>query len=103
MNTLDYFKVHLKYEKNHKIKEAISHFIEYLRRAEEIRDMLDNKGNASMRQTQVKTKEQRREQKRWRGSIQTKLCAALNSTIILENLSVSWSDVAWFENAKQGL
>ncbi|KAK7845653.1 protein suppressor of k(+) transport growth defect 1 [Quercus suber] len=37
MNALEYFKTHLKYEKNPKIKEAITQkFTEYLRRAEEI-------------------------------------------------------------------
>ncbi|XP_059311101.1 protein SUPPRESSOR OF K(+) TRANSPORT GROWTH DEFECT 1-like [Lycium ferocissimum] len=42
MNALEYFKTHLKYEKNPKIKEAISQkFTEYLRRAEEIRAVLD--------------------------------------------------------------
>lgn len=42
---LEYFKTHLKYEKNPKIKEAITlKFTEYLRRAEEIRVVLDEGG-----------------------------------------------------------
>jgi vacuolar protein-sorting-associated protein 4 len=42
MNALDYFRTHSKYEKNPKIKEAITQkFMEYLRRAEEIRVILD--------------------------------------------------------------
>ncbi|KAK8959669.1 hypothetical protein KSP40_PGU012545 [Platanthera guangdongensis] len=42
MNALDYFKTHLKYEKNPKIKEPITHkFTEYLCRAKEIRVVLD--------------------------------------------------------------
>ncbi|KAJ0798180.1 putative vesicle-fusing ATPase [Helianthus annuus] len=41
MNGLEYFKTHLKYEKNPKIREAITQkFTEYLRRAEEIRAVL---------------------------------------------------------------
>ncbi|KAK9170435.1 hypothetical protein Syun_002575 [Stephania yunnanensis] len=45
MNALEYFKTHLKYEKNPKIKEAITQkFTEYLRRAEEIRAVLDDGG-----------------------------------------------------------
>ena len=45
MNALEYFKTHLKYEKNPKIKEAITQkFTEYLRRAEEIRAVLDEGG-----------------------------------------------------------
>ncbi|MFS8004910.1 putative vesicle-fusing ATPase [Helianthus anomalus] len=42
MNALEYFKTHLKYEKDPKIREAITQkFTEYLRRAEEIRVVLD--------------------------------------------------------------
>ncbi|KAM3218904.1 hypothetical protein P3L10_023435 [Capsicum annuum] len=42
MNALEYFKTHLKYEKNPKMKEAITlKFTEYLNRAEEIRAVLD--------------------------------------------------------------
>ncbi|KAJ4970237.1 hypothetical protein NE237_003336 [Protea cynaroides] len=45
MNALEYFKTHLKYEKNPKIIEAINQkFMEYLRRAEEIRTVLDDGG-----------------------------------------------------------
>ncbi|KAH0883773.1 hypothetical protein HID58_059869 [Brassica napus] len=45
MNALEYFKTHLKYEKNPKIREAITQkFTEYLRRAEEIRAVLDEGG-----------------------------------------------------------
>ncbi|MBA0757653.1 hypothetical protein Gotri_020736 [Gossypium trilobum] len=45
MNALEYFKTHLKYEKNPKIREAITQkFTEYLRRAEEIRTVLDEGG-----------------------------------------------------------
>ncbi|KAI4332493.1 hypothetical protein L6164_017397 [Bauhinia variegata] len=43
-NALEYFKTHLKYEKNPQIKEAITQkFEEYLRRAEEIRAVLDDR------------------------------------------------------------
>ncbi|MFS8034838.1 putative MIT domain superfamily protein [Helianthus anomalus] len=45
MNSLEYFKTHLKYEKNHKIREAITQkFTKYLRRTEEIRAVLDDGG-----------------------------------------------------------
>lgn len=47
MNALEYFKIHLKYETNPKIKEAITQkFTEYLNRAEEIRAILDYKGGS---------------------------------------------------------
>ena len=53
INALEYFKTHLKYEKNPRSKEAITaKFTEYLARAEEIRKLLDNKqqngGNVAM-------------------------------------------------------
>ena len=42
MNSLEYFRTHLKYEKNPNIKEAITQkFTEYLRRVEEIRVVMD--------------------------------------------------------------
>ncbi|KAJ0476355.1 putative vesicle-fusing ATPase [Helianthus annuus] len=42
MNALEYFRTHLKYEKDPKIREAITQkFTEYLRRAEEIRAVID--------------------------------------------------------------
>ncbi|GJN09730.1 hypothetical protein PR202_ga27761 [Eleusine coracana subsp. coracana] len=45
MNALEYFKTHLKYDKNPKMREAITaKFTEYLRRAEEIRAFLDGGG-----------------------------------------------------------
>ncbi|GKA20066.1 suppressor of K(+) transport growth defect 1-like protein [Tanacetum coccineum] len=46
MNTLEYFKTHLKYEKNPKLLEAITQkFTEYLRRSKEIRAEL-NEGSS---------------------------------------------------------
>ncbi|KAL3617542.1 hypothetical protein CASFOL_037863 [Castilleja foliolosa] len=46
MIALQYFRTHLKYEKNPKIREAITQkFTEYLRRAEEIRAVLDDGGS----------------------------------------------------------
>ncbi|OIT06422.1 PREDICTED: protein SUPPRESSOR OF K(+) TRANSPORT GROWTH DEFECT 1-like [Nicotiana attenuata] len=48
MNALEYFKTHLKYEKDPKIKEAINKkFTEYLHRAEEIRAVMDDSGTGS--------------------------------------------------------
>ncbi|KAM0045273.1 putative vesicle-fusing ATPase [Helianthus debilis subsp. tardiflorus] len=64
MNALEYFKTHLKYENDPKIREAITQkFTEYLRRAEEIRAVLDEgragpaaSGGASAVQPPPKTK-----------------------------------------------
>uniref|UniRef100_A0A453DVN6 MIT domain-containing protein n=1 Tax=Aegilops tauschii subsp. strangulata TaxID=200361 RepID=A0A453DVN6_AEGTS len=89
MNALEYFKTHLKYEKNPKIKEAITaKFTEYLRRAEEIRAVLDEGGGDGAGGDD---------------SEQSKLRAGLNSAIITEKPNIKWNDVAGLESAKQAL
>lgn len=111
MNALEYFKTHLKYEKNPKIKEAITaKFTEYLRRAEEIRAVLDeggagpgaNGGDAAVA-TRPKTKGKDGDGKDGDDSEQAKLRAGLNSAIITEKPNVKWNDVAGLESAKQAL
>ncbi|KAK7825623.1 protein suppressor of k(+) transport growth defect 1 [Quercus suber] len=102
MNALEYFKTHLKYEKNPKIKEAITQkFTEYLRRAEEIRAVLDDggpgpasngrrsrsKGDAGPGPTSVE--QIRAELESW--------------GIVREKPKVKWSDVAGLDTAKQAL
>ncbi|KAA0033413.1 protein SUPPRESSOR OF K(+) TRANSPORT GROWTH DEFECT 1-like isoform X1 [Cucumis melo var. makuwa] len=48
MNALEYLKAALKYEKDPNVKESISQkFTLYLRRAEEIRALLDHGGDAA--------------------------------------------------------
>ncbi|XP_075636162.1 protein SUPPRESSOR OF K(+) TRANSPORT GROWTH DEFECT 1-like [Castanea sativa] len=74
MNALEYFKTHLKYEKNPKIKEAITQkFTEYLCRAEEIRTVLDDGGPGPYLASEGKKPK------------------------------VKWSDVAGLDSAKQAL
>ncbi|KAG6570479.1 Protein SUPPRESSOR OF K(+) TRANSPORT GROWTH DEFECT 1, partial [Cucurbita argyrosperma subsp. sororia] len=110
MNALEYFKTHLKYEKNPKIKEAITQkFTEYLRRAEEIRAVLDDggpgpasNGDAAVA-TKPKTKPKDGEGGDGEDPEQTKLRAGLNSAIIREKPDVKWNDVAGLESAKQAL
>jgi vacuolar protein-sorting-associated protein 4 len=112
MNALEYFKTHLKYEKNPKIKEAITQkFTEYLRRAEEIRVVLDDGGSAGPAAngdaavvTRAKTKPGNKDgDGDGEDPEQTKLRAGLNSTIIREKPNVKWSDVAGLESAKEAL
>eukprot|EP00249_Psilotum_nudum_P021120 c27980_g1_i1 orf=3-1004(-) len=112
MNALEYFKTHLKYEKNPKIKEAITQkFIEYLRRAEEIRAVLDESGPtrpAANGDAAVATKAKSKTGKDGEGADgedpeQAKLRAGLNSAIIREKPNVRWADVAGLEGAKQAL
>ncbi|CAL5353681.1 unnamed protein product [Camellia sinensis] len=111
MNALEYFKTHLKYEKNPKIKEAITQkFTEYLRRAEEIRAVLDEggatgpaaNGDAAVA-TRPKTKPKDGGEGGGDGEEQSKLRAGLNSAIIREKPNVKWNDVAGLESAKQAL
>ncbi|KAK4278245.1 hypothetical protein QN277_016114 [Acacia crassicarpa] len=109
MNALEYFKTHLKYEKNPKIKETITQkFTEYLRLAEEIRAVLDDggpdpvsNGDAAVA-TRPKSKPKDGEGD-GEDPEQSKLRAGLNSAIIREKPNVKWNDVAGLESAKQAL
>ncbi|CAN1252261.1 Protein SUPPRESSOR OF K(+) TRANSPORT GROWTH DEFECT 1 [Linum perenne] len=111
MNALEYFKTHLKYEKNPKIREAITgKFTEYLRRAEEIRAVLDEggPGPASNGDAAVATRPNKSKPKDGGGGDgedpeQSKLRAGLDSAIIREKPNIKWSDVAGLESAKQSL
>jgi vacuolar protein-sorting-associated protein 4 len=108
MNALEYFRTHLKYEKNPKIKEAITQkFMEYLRRAEELRAILDCGGNGpngdAAAATRPRTESKGGEGKEGNDPEQAKLRAGLDSAIIREKPNVKWSDVAGLENAKQAL
>ncbi|XP_042955524.1 protein SUPPRESSOR OF K(+) TRANSPORT GROWTH DEFECT 1 isoform X2 [Carya illinoinensis] len=112
MNALEYFKTHLKYEKNPKIKEAITQkFTEYLRRAEEIRAVLDDggPGSASNGGDAAVASRPKTKPKNGEGggdgedAEQTKLRAGLNSAIVREKPNIKWSDVAGLESAKQAL
>uniref|UniRef100_A0A6N2L8F8 Vesicle-fusing ATPase n=1 Tax=Salix viminalis TaxID=40686 RepID=A0A6N2L8F8_SALVM len=108
MNALEYFKTHLKYEKNPKIREAITQkFTEYLRRAEEIRTVLDeggpgpsSNGDAAVA-TRPKTKPKDGED--GDDPEKDKLRSGLNSAIVREKPNVKWNDVAGLESAKQAL
>ncbi|XP_075644588.1 protein SUPPRESSOR OF K(+) TRANSPORT GROWTH DEFECT 1-like [Castanea sativa] len=110
MIALEYFRTHLKYEKNPKIKEAITQkCMEYLKRAEEIRAILDNGGSGPASRgdatvaSQPKTKSKGGVGKDAEDPEQAKLRAGLDSVIIREKPNVKWSDVAGLESAKQAL
>ncbi|XP_030964091.1 protein SUPPRESSOR OF K(+) TRANSPORT GROWTH DEFECT 1-like [Quercus lobata] len=111
MNALEYFRTHLKYEKNPKIKEAITKkCMEYLKRAEEIRAILNNgrsgpapSGDAIVA-SQPKTKSKGGVGKDAEDPEQAKLRASLDSVIIKEKTNEKWSDhAAELESAKQAL
>ena len=113
MNALEYFKTHLKYEKNPKVKEAItSKFTEYLRRAEEIRSVLDGESGApgsTNGDGALAVKPKTKSGKKGDGEggdddgEAAKLRSGLNSSIIREKPNIKWSDVAGLESAKQAL
>ncbi|XP_076903893.1 protein SUPPRESSOR OF K(+) TRANSPORT GROWTH DEFECT 1-like [Bidens hawaiensis] len=109
MNALDYFKTHLKYEKNPKIREAITHkFTEYLRRAEEIRAVLDDGGGGSAPPANggdaaAKVKPKDGDGGGGDGEESMKLRSGLSSAIVREKPNVKWSDVAGLDSAKQAL
>ena len=110
MNALEYFRTHLKYEKNPKIKEAITQkCMEYLKRADEIRAILDNGGSGPSPSgdatvaSQPKTKSKGGVGKDAEDLEQAKLRAGLDSVIIREKPNMKWSDVAGLESAKQAL
>ncbi|KAJ0612616.1 putative vesicle-fusing ATPase [Helianthus annuus] len=110
MNALDYFKTHLKYEKNPKIREAITQkFTEYLRRAEEIRAVLDEGGTGPAATSgdaavAARPKTKPKDGEGGGGDEEnSKLRAGLNSAIVREKPNVKWNDVAGLESAKQAL
>lgn len=113
MNALEYFKTHLKYEKNPKLKESITlKFIDYLRRAEEIRAILAEErsghvpnGDSAMAM-RTKTKPSRKkagDDVDGEDLEQSKLRSGLHSAIVTEKPNVTWEDVAGLESAKKSL
>ena len=108
-SSLDYFQTHLKYEKNPKIKSTVTEkVLEYVKRAEQIREMLDNDGVGAQSgngSDAVKPKAKKKGDGGEGGddAEQTKLRAGLDSAILREKPNVKWSDVAGLEAAKQAL
>ncbi|KAJ4823410.1 Protein SUPPRESSOR OF K(+) TRANSPORT GROWTH DEFT 1 [Turnera subulata] len=110
MNALEYFHIHLKYEKNPQIAKTVREkAMGYLRRAEEIRAILDNKGHSPSGDTsaaaQARTKPEGKDEegKDKEDPEQAKLRAGLDSVIIREKPNVRWSDIAGLESAKLAL
>ncbi|KAJ4826359.1 Protein SUPPRESSOR OF K(+) TRANSPORT GROWTH DEFT 1 [Turnera subulata] len=110
MNALEYFHTHLKYERSPQVAKTIREkAMGYLRRAEEIRAILDNKGHCPSGDTSVaaqartKPKAKDVEGKDKEDPEQAKLRAGLDSVIIREKPNVRWSDIAGLESAKLAL
>ncbi|KAJ9159802.1 hypothetical protein P3X46_025272 [Hevea brasiliensis] len=112
MNALEYFHTHLKYEKNQQVGKTIRQkCMGYLKRAEEIRAILDNVGSTpTSNGSAVGAAEPKRkpnlkdgEGKDKEDPEQAKLRIGLDSVIIREKPNVRWNDVAGLESAKQAL
>ena len=110
MNALEYFKTHLKYEKNPKIKEAIlAKFQEYLSRAEQIKEVIEGSaqngqsGDAAMAVKPKTGKKGGEKGGDGDDADAAKLRMNLSSAIVREKPNVKWSDVAGLESAKQAL
>ncbi|WZN65423.1 AAA-ATPase [Chloropicon roscoffensis] len=109
INALEYFKTHLKYEKNPRAKEAITaKFEEYLKRAEEVRKMLDNQqsngGNQAVgMQKRSDSQNGGKDGGNDSDAEKQRLRASLGSAIVMDKPNVSWDDVAGLEQAKDAL
>uniref|UniRef100_A0A7S2T4E7 Vesicle-fusing ATPase n=1 Tax=Chloropicon primus TaxID=1764295 RepID=A0A7S2T4E7_9CHLO len=106
INALEYFKTHLKYEKNPRAKEAITaKFEEYLKRAEEVRKMLDNQQSNGGNQAMGMQKRDGKENggKDDSDAEKQRLRASLGSAIVMDKPNISWDDVAGLEQAKEAL
>ena len=109
INALEYFKTHLKYEKNPRAKEAITaKFEEYLKRAEEVRKMLDNQqsngGNQAMGMQKRSDSQNGKDGGGGDGDAEKqRLRANLGSAIVMDKPNVSWDDVAGLEATKDAL
>jgi len=110
LNALEYFKTHLKYEKNPRAKEAITaKFEEYLKRAEELRKMLDNQqsngGNQAVGMQKRSDSQNGKDGGESGGDDKEKqrLRANLGSAIVMDKPNVAWDDVAGLEAAKDAL
>eukprot|EP00484_Ammonia_sp_Unknown_P006896 CAMPEP_0197074146 /NCGR_PEP_ID=MMETSP1384-20130603/210962_1 /TAXON_ID=29189 /ORGANISM="Ammonia sp." /LENGTH=485 /DNA_ID=CAMNT_0042512987 /DNA_START=36 /DNA_END=1493 /DNA_ORIENTATION=- len=108
-NGIQYLLTALKYEKNQKIVEVIkSKAIKYLKRAEEIKDALEQQSHAS---TKKKKKPRLRANSNKASSDDddnadsedeevAKLQSGLCNAIVMDKPKVKWSDVAGLETAK---
>ncbi|KAJ8754544.1 hypothetical protein K2173_005705 [Erythroxylum novogranatense] len=112
MSALEYFHTHLKYEKNPQIGKTIREkAMGYLRRAEELRAILDSGDNrptltsnaAVAAQPKVLAKTNNQEKGGKEDPEKAKLREGLDSVIVREKPNVKWSDVAGLENAKKSL
>ncbi|WFD26991.1 Vacuolar protein sorting-associated protein 4 [Malassezia nana] len=108
-NSLDYFMMALKYEKNEKLKQLIrAKFMEYLDRAEKLKEHLGQVAQAEGAETQGKsasmsTSAGSKGEAEDMDAETKKLRSGLSSVILTERPNVSWDDVAGLITAKEAL
>lgn len=96
---IEYFLLGVKYSKLEKQKIAIKHkVVEYMQRAEEIKEVLSNKDLANT--PKVVTADGKTKKNEDDDPETAKLISALESAIVTETPNVSWDDVAGLEGAK---
>eukprot|EP00887_Chlorella_sp_A99_P006851 scaffold2.g6851.t1 len=105
---LEYFKTHLKYEKNPRSKEAIqAKFREYLERAEYIKGVINGQQAAAETAPQTGGAQAAKGKGGAAGGGRDeeyeKLKSSLGNAILEEKPNVKWDDVAGLEGAKEAL
>uniref|UniRef100_A0A0E0JVU2 AAA+ ATPase domain-containing protein n=1 Tax=Oryza punctata TaxID=4537 RepID=A0A0E0JVU2_ORYPU len=110
VHALDYLAAHLKYERNPRVRDAITAKLAgYIARAEEIRDALlaDDTPTAAAAAAEEEAKKDSKAKDGGGGgeddSDRVKLRAGLHSAIVSEKPNVRWSDVSGLDGAKQAL
>ena len=97
--SLEYFMVALKYESNPTSKATIISRVDgYMKRAEQLKEMLDSNQNPS-----GGSLTKRRQPGEKEDDEKAKMRGALSSSIIAEKPNVKWDDVAGLEMAKEAL
>ncbi|KAJ3241885.1 Vacuolar protein sorting-associated protein 4 [Chytriomyces hyalinus] len=111
-NSLEYFMMAMKYEKNEKLKDAIrKKFTEYLDRAEKLKDYLQKQSKkkplaagATTKGTTNDTDDEDDKEGGGKKDAETKkLRDALAGAILTETPNVRWDDIAGLEGAKEAL
>eukprot|EP00193_Tetraselmis_chui_P004737 CAMPEP_0177767332 /NCGR_PEP_ID=MMETSP0491_2-20121128/9035_1 /TAXON_ID=63592 /ORGANISM="Tetraselmis chuii, Strain PLY429" /LENGTH=225 /DNA_ID=CAMNT_0019283873 /DNA_START=470 /DNA_END=1144 /DNA_ORIENTATION=+ len=108
LKALGYFEVHLKYDKNKRSKEVIkAKFNEYLKRAEAIKQMLDDVDSTANSQAKATGATATKAKPKGHGDNEDsdleKIRGSLGGLILEEKPDVKWDDVAGLEGAKEAL
>ncbi|KAB8085965.1 hypothetical protein EE612_009001 [Oryza sativa] len=104
VHALDYLAAHLKYERNPRVRDAITAKLAgYIARAEEIRDALLPAAGDDATPPAAAAEEGKAKCGGEDESDRAKLRAGLHSAIVSEKPNVRWSDVSGLDGAKQAL